>query len=329
MKKLVLIDGNAIVHRAFHAIRPLTTRSGEQVNAVYGFTSILLTILSEEKPEYIVCTFDAAKKTFRHEKYKEYKATRVKAPDELYAQIPRIHEIVDAFEIPKFLVEGYEADDIIGTIAEKVEKIKEVDKIIIATGDMDALQLVTNKTCVNNLHNGYKDSKCFGPKDVFEKHGIKPEQIVDYKGLVGDSSDNIPGVLGIGPKTAVKLLQTYKNLEGIYKNIEYVPEKVREKLEKNKENAFFSRELATMCRAVPIKFDLHKCRSTEFDIGKLLKLFESLQFYSLMRRVREWKNDNLSDEEKKLLNEISMEKENTFPSTPRGKTKNEQLSLFQ
>jgi DNA polymerase-1 len=323
MTKLVLIDGNAIIHRAFHAIKPLTTRDGELVNAVFGFTSILLTILSEEKPEYIACTFDAAKKTFRHEQYEEYKAKRVKAPDELYSQIPRIHEIVETLQIPKFLFEGYEADDLIGTIANKAEKMKEVNQTIIATSDMDALQLITKKTCVNSLHKGYRGSQCFTPKDVFEKHGITPEQIRDYKGLVGDSSDNIHGVLGIGPKTAVKLLQTYKNLEGVYNNLEDIPEKVREKLEKDKEEAFFSRELATIMLDVPIKFNLQECKAKDFDLQKILELFESLQFYSLMRRLQEWKGGTLTDEEKELLDSIQTKKEVKKPEKHK-----EQLSLF-
>jgi DNA polymerase-1 len=318
MKKLVLIDGNSIIHRAFHAIKPLTTRDGEIVNAVYGFSSILLTILSEEEPDYIACAFDAAKKTFRHEQYEEYKAKRVKAPDELYEQIPRIHEIVETLDIPKFLCEGYEADDIIGTIATKMEKSKEVGKIIVATSDMDALQLVTKKTCVNNLHKGYRESKCFTPKDVFEKHGITPGQVIDFKGLVGDSSDNIPGVMGIGPKTAVKLLQTYKNLEGVYKNLDDIPGKVREKLEKDKEQAFFSRELATMHMDVPIKFKLNKCKAHDFDLHKVLELFESLQFYSLMRRIREWKDEQLTEEDLELFQEPQKKKEKT----------KEQMSLF-
>ena len=323
MTKLVLIDGNAIIHRAFHAIKPLTTRDGELVNAVFGFTSILITILSGEKPDYIVCTFDAAKKTFRHEQYKEYKAKRVKAPDELYSQIPRIHEIVDVLQIPKFIVEGYEADDIIGTIAHKSEKMNEITQTIIATSDMDAFQLITNKTCVNTLHGGYRNSQCFTPKDVFEKHGITPDQIVDYKGLVGDNSDNIPGVLGIGPKTAVKLLQTYKNMEGIYANLDDIPGKVQEKLIKDKEQGFFSRELATIVLDMPIDFNLQNCKAKDFDLQKILKLFESLQFYSLMRRLQEWKGGTLTDEEKELLDSIQPEKKIGKPEKNK-----EQLSLF-
>lgn len=292
MSKLVLIDGNALIHRAYHAIKPLTTRSGELVNAVYGFTSILINILTEEQPKYIACTFDAAKKTFRHEKFKEYKATRVKAPDELYAQIPRIHEIVDTMQIPKFIMEGFEADDLIGTISRTAEKKKEISKVIIATGDMDALQLISEKICVNNLHKGYKDSKCFAPQDVFDKCGVWPDQIIDYKGLTGDISDNIPGVKGIGEKTAAKLLQQYQNLEGIYEHLKDIPEAQRSKLETNRENAFFSRELATIKCDVPLDFELEKCRASEFDSESVFELFESLQFYSLIRRLRQWQELN-------------------------------------
>ena len=318
MSKLVLIDGNALIHRAYHAIKPLTTRSGEVVNAVYGFTSILMNILTEEQPKYIACTFDAAKKTFRHEKYKEYKATRVKAPDELYAQIPRIHEVVETMQIPKFIMEGFEADDLIGTISRTAEKKKEISKVIIATGDMDALQLISEKICVNNLHKGYKDSKCFTPQDVFDKCGVWPDQIVDYKGLTGDASDNIPGVKGIGEKTAARLLQQYQNLEGIYEHMGDIPESQRIKLEANKENAFFSRELATIKCDVPIDFELEKCRASEFDREAVFELFESLQFYSLIRRLRQWQEAN-----NRLHNQVTAKKVARIKATS-----TDQLSLF-
>ncbi len=315
MKKLILIDGNAIAHRAFHAIRPLTTHNGELVNAVFGFTSMLLNILSQENPDYIICTFDAAKKTFRHEQYEDYKATRVSAPDEFYAQIPRIYQIVEAFEIPLFVIEGYEADDTIGTIAKKAEKISDLETIIV-TGDMDALQLVNDKVNVSTLHKGYSQTVRFDPNGVREKYGLEPKQIIDFKGLSGDSSDNIPGVMGIGPKTATRLLQNYGDIKGVYENLDKIQGKIHEKLEKDKDKAFLSRDLATIRTDIDLDFNLENCHTHEFNLGKVIELFESLQFFSLIRRLRKWKEEN---------GYLAVTKD---PETSVKKVENEQLSLF-
>jgi DNA polymerase-1 len=219
--KIIIIDGNALLHRSFHALPPtISTKSGEIVNAVYGFTSFLIKAIRDIKPEYAVLTMDKKAPTFRNKLYKEYKAKRKKAPDELYMQIPRIKEVAKAFNIPIFELDGFEADDIIGTIAEKIKKNKLNAKSIIITGDMDTLQLVDNEyTNVYAMSRGLSDSVLYNKEKVQEKLKINPEQIVDYKALRGDPSDNIPGVKGIGEKTAVELLNKFNDLNTIYKKL--------------------------------------------------------------------------------------------------------------
>ncbi|MFA6992666.1 MAG: 5'-3' exonuclease H3TH domain-containing protein, partial [Candidatus Gracilibacteria bacterium] len=264
MEKIILIDGNAIIHRAFHAIPPFKTSKGKQVNAVYGFASILLNLLNNEKPDYIAACFDLPGKTFRHKEYEEYKATRVKAPDELYSQIPDIKELVKNFEIPIYEMEGYEADDALGTLAKQAEK--NPDLIIhIFTGDMDTLQLVSQRINVLTPAKGLKEKVIYTPQKVLSKYGISPGQIPDMKGLQGDSSDNIKGVKGIGPKTTRILLQKYGNLENIYKHINEMRGKVHENLERDELSAFFSRKLATIITDVPIKLNLENCKTHEYD----------------------------------------------------------------
>lgn len=289
MKKIILIDGNAVIHRAFHALPPFKTSQGEQVNAVYGFSSILLNLLNYEKPEYIAVSFDLKGPTFRHEEYEQYKATRKKAPDELYSQIPRIKDIVKAFEIPIYEIEGFEADDVLGTLAKQVEK-KEDIKTYIFTGDMDTLQLVNEKTMVLSPTRGIKEPVIYDVQKVLSKYGLKPCQIPDMKGLQGDSSDNIKGVAGVGAKTAKTLLQKYGNLENIYDHLNEITGKVHDNLEKDKENAFFSRKLATIVIDVPIELDLEGCRTHEYDKGKILTLFGELEFKTLMGRLTKFNN---------------------------------------
>ncbi|MBT4917553.1 hypothetical protein HN709_00495 [Candidatus Peregrinibacteria bacterium] len=290
MKKLILIDGNAVIHRAFHGLPPtFRTPEGELVNAVYGFSSILLNILNVEKPEYIAVSFDLAKKTFRHEEYKEYKATRKKAPDELYAQFARVKEVVKAFQIPIYEIEGFEADDVLGTLAKQAEK-KEDIMTYIFTGDMDILQLVTERTNAMTPTKGLQPPKVYTPEEVVKKWGLKPSQVVDMKGLQGDSSDNIKGVPGIGPKTAQTLLQKYGDLEGIYKHLDKINGSVHDKLEKDKESAFFSRRLATIVTDVPMTLDLEECKTHEYDQDKIAELFLSLNFKSLLGRLTAFNN---------------------------------------
>ncbi|MBF8280697.1 MAG: polA, partial [Candidatus Magasanikbacteria bacterium] len=218
-KKLIVLDGNALVHRAFHALPPFTTRDGLPVGAVYGFTSILLKILKEFRPDYLACTFDLAGPTFRHEAYAEYKAKRVKAPQELYDQIPLVHEVVSAFGIPIYEKQGFEADDVIGTIAREFggKKISGgAVEVLIFTGDQDTLQLVRPGVKVYALKKGISEGEVMDDRAIKKKFGLKTEQLIDYKILRGDPSDNIPGVPGIGEKTAVELLQKFESVEELY-----------------------------------------------------------------------------------------------------------------
>lgn len=295
-RKLILIDGNAIIHRSYHALPPLTTKSGELVNAVYGFTSTLLSVIDQFKPDYVVASFDLAGPTFRHEQFEQYKANRVKADDELYAQIPRVKEVVKTFNIPILEKAGFEADDIIGTIAKQARENKEKIETIIVTGDMDTLQLVNDSTKVYTMSRGLSNAIIYDADKVFERYGIKPEQLIDFKGLRGDPSDNIPGVKGIGEKTAVTLLQQYQTIEGVYEHVEEIKGAVKEKLVRDKANAIMSKELATIDTDAPAKLELEKAILHEFDRAKLVKLFGELNFYSLIKRLPNTDTNSTNEE---------------------------------
>jgi DNA polymerase I len=286
-KKLILIDGNAIIHRAFHALPPLTNKKGELLNAVYGFTSILLKVINELKPDYIAASFDLAGPTFRHAEYKEYKATRVKAPDELYAQIDRVKEVVRAFNIPIYEKEGFEADDVIGTMVEQAENSPENIENIVVTGDLDTLQLISPKTKVYALRRGMTDTVIYDEKAVHERYGIKPEQLIEYRGLRGDPSDNIPGVKGVGEKTASELIKKYGSIEGVYKNLEEIKGALKEKLERDKMQAFMSKKLSEIIKNVPIKLSLDEAIAHDFNRQKLVALFQELNFFSMIKRIPE------------------------------------------
>jgi len=285
MKKLVLIDANALVHRAFHALPPLTNRKGELTNAVYGFSSVLIKVINELKPDYMAAAFDLAAPTFRHIEYEGYKAKRPKAPDELYEQIPRTKEVLGVFGIPVLEKEGFEADDIIGTVAKKYTN-KKID-ILIITGDLDTLQLIDDNIRVYTMKKGLSDTIIYGDREVEERYGLKVSQMIDYKALRGDPSDNIPGVKGIGEITATSLLKEFKTLENLYKNLDKVKNKnVAEKLKKDKQMAFFSKNLSAIRLNVPVKIDLKQLDwQNHFDLDKVRKLFEELGFHTLLRRL--------------------------------------------
>ena len=283
-KKLILIDGNAIIHRAYHALPPLMTKSGELVNAVYGFSSTMLSVIDKFQPDYVVATFDLAGPTFRHEEYKEYKATRAKADQELYDQIPRVKDVVRAMGIPILEKEGFEADDVIGTLARQAFEKKNLETIIV-TGDMDTLQLVNDATKVYTMRRGLTDSVMYGKEEIFTRYGLSPIQLIDYKGLRGDPSDNIPGVKGVGEKTAIELLKKYETLEGVYQNIAETKGALKEKLTRDKMLAIKSKQLATIRLNVPVELDLDAAKTHEFDREKLVKLFQELNFFSLIKRI--------------------------------------------
>ncbi|HBI16767.1 MAG TPA: DNA polymerase I [Candidatus Moranbacteria bacterium] len=308
-KKIVLLDGNAIIHRSFHALPPFTTKKGELVNAVYGFSSTLLAVIDKFKPEYIVATFDLKGQTFRAAQFDGYKAKRVKAPDELYNQIERVKEIVKTFNIPIYEKEGYEADDMIGTIAKKFSvpgsQFTDNMEVIIVTGDLDTLQLVDERIKVYTMSRGLSKAVLYDKEAVMARFGgLEPMQLKDYKGLRGDASDNIPGVKGIGEKGAINLLKEYQNLEGVYKNINDIKGSLRDKLEKDKMMAFTSRDLGTIMINVPFEFKLEECHTHDFDRKKLIDLFKELGFFSLIKRLQKEGEEPKDKGEKKIKNGI-------------------------
>lgn len=218
-KIFILLDGNALVHRAYHALPPLTNKKGVSVGAVYGFALTFLSVLSKFKPTYIAASFDLPAPTFRHKKFTEYKATREKAPDDLYEQIPLAKDFVRAFNVPIYEQEGYEADDCVGTLSRLAGEVGDIETIIV-TGDNDALQLVNASTKVFTLRKGVKDTVTYNEAKVFEKYGVPASRLVEWKGLRGDTSDNIPGVSGIGEKTATDLIARFETIEGVYEHVE-------------------------------------------------------------------------------------------------------------
>jgi len=289
-KTAVLIDANSLIHRAYHALPPFHTRKGEMVNAVFGFVSILLRVMKELEPTYIAAAFDMEGPTFRHKKFAEYKGTREKAPDELYQQFPFIKEVLAAFHIPIYEKQGFEADDIIGTLAKKISEQKESVETIIVSGDMDTLQLVDEHTKVYTMRKSIQDSQIYDSKAVEEKfEGLKPSQVIDYKGLRGDPSDNIPGVPGVGEKTAIQLLGEFGSIENMYKKLKKknteVKPKLQEKLLQEEEKAVMSKELATIERDVPIPFLLEDSAWRSYDQGEVEALLHRFEFDSLIKRM--------------------------------------------
>lgn len=279
----MLLDSNALIHRSYHALPPLTTSRGEQVNAVYGFANALLKAIKDEKPDYVVACFDIGRETFRNEIYDGYKAQRKESDEALTQQIPRVREIVEVLNIPLFAQKGVEADDLIGSLATKAAK--EGLQTVIVTGDNDALQLVNDSVSVYSLRRGVTDTLTYNRAGVKEKTGVFPEQIVDYKALSGDSSDNIPGAPGIGPKTAVELLEKYHDLEGIYKNLDKLKERTQQILADNKDQVMMSRRLAEIRKDLKIDLDLKVADVANFDFSKVVGLFRELDFKSLLTKL--------------------------------------------
>lgn len=230
--------------------------------------------------------FDKKGETFRHKEFQEYKATRIKAPQELYDQIPLVKKVVNTFKIPSFEADGFEADDILATIVKKMANGKNIETFI-ATGDFDLFQLISSKTLILYPTQGFKEAQTLRAEDVEKKYGISPNQIPDYKGLAGDNSDNIPGVKGIGPKGATLLLQKYKNLENLYEHLNEINGSMKEKLEKGQRNAFMSKRLTTLADNVAIDFAFKDCHIKNLDIPAARKIFADLGFKSLQKRLDE------------------------------------------
>ncbi len=286
MKKLVLIDGNALLHRAFHATPPFTTSKGELVNAVYGFTAMIFKVINDLKPDYLAVTWDEKGPTFRHQEYTQYKATRGVMDESLSGQYKRVFEVNSALNIPEFSVAGYEADDLIGTLALQAVKEKNLE-VVIATGDRDIMQLIGSKVKVLMPKKTILDVGLYGEEEFVLKYGFEPKKLIDYKGLAGDASDNIPGVNGIGDVSATKLIHEFGTVENIYKpkNIKTLPERLQKLLAEGAEQAVMSKKLATLNTKAPIKLDLQACIAHDFDQGKVLALLQELEFKSLIPRI--------------------------------------------
>lgn len=279
-----MIDGNSIAYRAFFALPLLNNEKGVYTNAVYGFTMMLLKIIEEEKPTHMLVAFDAGKTTFRHKTFSEYKGGRQKTPAELSEQFPLIRELLDAYQIKRYEIENYEADDIIGTLAKQVNE-QENWEVKIFSGDKDLLQLVSPKVTVALTRKGISNVEIYDENLVFEKYGITPKQIIDMKGLMGDPSDNIPGVPGIGEKTAIKLLKEFASVENILEAVEAVSgKKLKENLIENQEKALMSKELATICCDAPITVAIEELLFGKFEEQKVINLFKELDFQSLLER---------------------------------------------
>lgn len=283
--RVMMVDGHALVHRAFHALpEDLSTSSGEPTNAVLGFTNVVLKEVAELRPTHLLMAMDRPVPTFRHDRFAAYKATRPATPHPLRVQFQRVREVAEALNMTIYEVDGYEADDVLGTLASEAER--QGLQTIIVTGDLDALQLVSDRVHVLTPGRGVSETTEYDVPAVVARYGIHPGQLPDWKALVGDTSDNIPGVKGIGNKGASKLIAEYENLEGVYEHLDALPARQRELLEAGREQAFESRELATIVRDAPVELDLEHTRYTGGDRARLIELFRDLEFYSLIDRVQ-------------------------------------------
>jgi len=294
--KLVLFDGNAIMHRAYHALPPLTTKDDEPIGAVYGLVSMLLKVISDLEPTHIAFAFDRPEPTFRKKLDENYQAHRPEMESELAGQFEKARDMLEAFGIPVYSKAGYEADDVIGTIAASVVGRQSSDvSVTIVTGDHDMLQLVDEKKRVHLYMplRGLSEGKEFGEKETLERLGVGPRQLVDFKALVGDPSDNYKGIPGIGPKTAAGLLQRYIALKQIYKSLDKLPRRTRKLLEEHKESAFQSQKLARIVTDVDVGFDFEKAGMWSIGNKKTLALFETYGFKTLSERVKKMNQQTL------------------------------------
>jgi DNA polymerase-1 len=284
MKTFLLIDANSLIHRAYHALPPLTTPEGKPIGAIYGLSSMLLKIMKEEKPDYAAAAFDTPEATFREGLFKDYKAHRPKTDEELVGQLVEAHELFQKFNVPFFEKAGYEADDIIAALVKKFSSRKNL-KIIILTGDLDTLQLVQrDKVVVKTPKKGVSETIIYDEARVKERYGLEPKKLTDYKGLVGDSSDNIPGVPGVGPKTATRVIQKYGSLEKLYRDLKSARNKFEEKILENREKALFSKKLTELQPDIPLEVALENLTPNWSGNGELVEYFSELGFQSLVKR---------------------------------------------
>lgn len=273
------------MYRAFYAIpATLKTSKGEQTNAVYGVASMLISLLKAEQPDSLLFCFDAGEETFRHKEHAEYKEGRAETPDEFYTQIPRIIRLIDSFPIRHTSDVRYEADDLLCVYAKAGEKAGM--KVTIVTGDRDAFQLATDNIRIAVPHKGYQAPEYLGPQEIFAKYGVRPDQIASYKGLSGDSSDNLPGVRGIGPKGAATLLQKYETLSGIYDHLDEITGSTKTKLEKDRESAFFCERMATLVSDFDLPIPIDDLRLEKISTDNTVSFLRELEFNSLTKRLQ-------------------------------------------
>ena len=286
MSKLLIVDGHAVIHRAYHSIPQLSV-NGQPVNALYGFYSMLLSAIFQLNPKYLIVCLDSPGPTFRQSEFVGYRAKR-KAPDkELISQLPLLQTTLQDSFIKNFAIGGYEADDLIATVVRQAEKTKFIDQTIIITGDKDLMQLVSPKTSLLMPLRGLSETKLFEPQDVFEKLGVWPNQVVDLKALMGDMSDNYPGIAGVGPKAATDLLSQYQTLDNVYQHLDEIKPTLREKLIKGKEDAYLSQSLATLINNTPIKFKFAQTKWNQDIICGLKNMFKTYNFKSLSSRLEQ------------------------------------------
>jgi DNA polymerase-1 len=304
---LLLIDSHAILHRAYHALpKESLSQKGQPINAVYGFFSMLLAGLDQLQPDYLIACFDAPGPTFRHQQFIGYQANRPRTEEELKPQLAITRQALKDANIPALMAQGYEADDIIGTILKKLQssnakKFKNVKKSIIVTGDKDLMQLVETGSQLFLLVSGMTGGKLVSQEEVDDILGVKPEQVIDYKALVGDPSDNYPGVYGIGPKTAIKLLAKYQDLDTIYKHLDELKGSLKKKLIKGKDSAYLSYELARINKQAPVKLDLKKAKWSDAKLLELKRSLAELNFRSLVSRIEKKFNQGKTDMQMELI----------------------------
>lgn len=329
-ERFLIIDGNYVLHRAFWAIAPLYTDDKQLVNAVYGFLSTLIKLITMSKSVRVAVTFDVGKADFRHEKLEAYKAHRTKMDDELASQIPILREMLKVCEVPVFTMEGYEADDVIATLVKRIESETKSD-VYIFSGDFDLYQLLSKRTSFFTFEKGGRIPKIITPETFSEKWGIDVGQIIDYKGLCGDSSDNIPGVMGVGKKTALKLLQEYETLDGIYEHIDDIKGALQRKLIDDKENAYLSKEVATLVDDVKFDFEPEECRAAEMNFERMFERFESFKFFTLVKRAKKLQEllaEAPNEPADRSIEEVVKHEEKKLKSKTAPEDSNQQMQLF-
>ena len=308
------------MYRAYCAIpRTLKTKAGEQVNTVFGMASMLLHILRTEEPTHMILCFDAGDETFRHQENATYKEGRAETPDDFYVQIPRVMQLVTAMGLSHVSDKQYEADDFLCAYARAGEANDM--KVTIVTGDRDAFQLATDRTRIAIPHKGYLQAEYLGPAEIEAKYGIRPDQVAAYKGLVGDSSDNLPGVIGIGPVTAADLLQRYQTLEGVYENLADIRPAVRAKLERDREQAFFCQRMAVLICDIPLHPTLEEITLHDLPAQNIIDFFAQTEFTLLTRRLREFCS---TDYGKKIFAAMDVSQQHLFV----GAVEQKQMALF-